>query len=105
MDELFTTLDPSMENGQVSFKSRTYIKILVKVNIPRDQTNQNKEMKVVDSVFLVCSWEIMKSATSLVPPSTGLTLNLLNYLKVGQPIVKCLVRLHKMRHESDKSKL
>ena len=42
----------------------------VKKSIPREQSNQNEEMKIADPV-LFCSWEIMKGATSLTLPSIG----------------------------------
>ena len=41
-------------------------------SIPRDQPNQNKEWKLQTQFYWVCSLEIMKSATSLMPPSTNL---------------------------------
>ena len=30
-------------------------------------------MKIADSVYWICSWDIMESATSLTPCSTGLS--------------------------------
>ena len=36
------------------------------MSIPREQPNQNKEMKIADLVL----FESMNSATSLTPPST-----------------------------------
>ena len=44
-----------------------------KKSIPRLQPNQNKEMKIADSVLLSLFMRDHESATSLTLPSTGLS--------------------------------
>ena len=53
-------------------------------SIPREQQSQNKEWKLQTRLHWVCSWEIMKSATSLTHPSTclnGTQFSILNVLE------------------------